>query len=204
MRFQSRKSLAPLAVMVGAVLLSASPRVRADGSLVGNLWDALRGRVPHETAFGMYAGTAYDWSHMSFLLFSGQALFDYDAIWPHPAPEGLRLRLEANAGAATGTDFSGERLVASAGFLGVYEFGSPKTSRFVPYVEGGVEGIYTDFQREDQGSRLNFNPVAGIGVRSGSGFVVLRIHHVSNAGLNDKNRGINSIVLGFGVYLGTR
>ena len=162
---------------------------------------ALRGQVPHETALGLYAGTAYDWSDMSFLLLSWQALFDYDTIWGHPVREGLGIRLEANAGTATGTEFSGERLVASGNFLAVYEFGSPKSSRFVPYVEAGIGGIYTDFQREGQGSRINFNPVAGVGVRMGSAFIVLRAHHLSNAGLNDDNRGINSVVLGFGFYL---
>lgn len=187
--------------VVGTVLLSVAPRVQADGSLIENLWGAVRGQVPHETALGLYAGTAYDWSDMDFFLLNCQALFDYDAIWPHRAPEGLCIRFEANAGAATGSDFTGERLVASAGFLAVYEFGSPKSSRIVPYIEAGVEGIYTDFQREDQGSRINFNPVAGVGVRIGSGFIVLRAHHVSNAGLNEHNRGINSIVLGLGFYL---
>ena len=130
-------------------------------------------------------------------------MFDYDALWPHKAPEGLKIRFEANAGVATGTEFSGERLVASSNFLGVYEFGSPKTSRIVPYVEAGVGLIYTDFQREGQAYRVNFNPVAGFGVRMKSTFATLRLHHLSNGGLNDDNRGINSIVLGFGVYLGT-
>jgi lipid A 3-O-deacylase len=37
----------------------------------------------------------------------------------------------------------------------------------------------------------------------GSKFLVLRLHHVSNAGLDDENRGINSVLLGFGVYLGS-
>jgi lipid A 3-O-deacylase len=187
--------------VVGVVLLSASPRAQAEGSLLENLWGAVRGKVPHETAVGLYAGTAYDWSDMDFALLNCQALFDYDKIWPHRAPEGLGIRFEANVGAAAGSDFSGERLVASAGFLAVYEFGSPKRSRIVPYIEAGVEGIYTDFQREDQSSRVNFNPVAGIGVRIGSGFLVLRAHHVSNAGTNEPNRGINSVLLGVGFYL---
>lgn len=201
MRFRPGTSLACLTGIVGAVLLSASPYVRANDSLGENILGALRGQVPHETALGLYAGTAYDWSDMSFLLVSWQALFDYDAIWPHEAPEGLGIRVEANAGAATGSEFSGERLVASGNLLAVYQFGSPKNSRFVPYVEAGIGGIYTDFQREDQGSRINFNPVAGFGVRMGSAFIVLRAHHLSNAGLNDDNRGISSVVLGFGFYL---
>ena len=203
MRFRSGTSFACLTGLAGVVLLWGSSSARAVNSLGENLLDALRGQVPHETAVGLYAGRAYDWADMYFVLASGQALFDYDALWPHQAPEGLKIRFEANAGVATGTEFSGARLVASGNFLGVYEFGSPKTARLVPYVEAGVGLIYTDFQREGQAYRVNFNPVAGIGVRMKSTFVTLRFHHLSNGGLNDDNRGINSLVLGFGVYLGS-
>jgi lipid A 3-O-deacylase len=172
-------------------------------SLSENLRNAFQGRTPHETALGFYAGTAYDWSDMSFCMASVQVLYDHDAIWPHRAPDGLGIRLEANAGAATGTEFSGDRFVTSGNFLAVYEFSSPKETRVVPYVEAGAGLIYTDFQRQDQAYRLNFNPVAGLGVRMGSTFLVLRLHHLSNGGLNDDNRGINSIVLGLGIYLGS-
>ncbi len=183
----------------------------AQDSLATNLWHALRGQVPHETAFGLYTGKSYDWASMYFFLASFQALFDYEALWPHPAPEGLKIRFEGNLGTAVGTEFSGARLVTSGNFLAVYEFGpGPKgrcaagqTARFVPYVEAGVGLIYTDFQREGQAYRVNFNPVAGIGIRNRDTFLTLRLHHLSNGGLNDDNRGINSIVLGFGVYLGS-
>jgi len=171
-------------------------------SLPEHWLDILRGQVPHETALGVYAGMAYDWSDMSFYLASWQALYDYEAIWQHRAPQGLGMRFESNLGVATGTEFSGERLVASGNFLAVYEFGAPKTAPIVPYIEAGVGLIYTDFRREGQAYRLNFNPVAGFGIRMGSTFLVLRAHHISNGGLNDDNRGINSVVLGFGVYLG--
>ncbi len=178
-----------------------SCRAQVTDSLEENLLNVLRGRTPCETALGLYAGMAYDWSDMCFSMASLQALYDYDAIWPHRAPEGLGIRLEANAGAATGSEFSGERFIASGNFLAVYEFGAPQSAKFVPYVEAGVGLIYTDFQREDQRWRLNFNPVVGFGVRMGSSFIVLRLHHLSNGGLDDENRGINSVVLGFGFYL---
>jgi hypothetical protein len=161
----------------------------------------LRGQVPHEQAMGIYVGTAYDWSDMQFFLASWQALYDYDAVWPHEAPDALSIRFETNLGTAAGTEFSGGRLVASGNFLAVYHLVPRETSRLVPYVEAGVGLIYTDFQRAGQGLRLNFNPVAGVGLRINSTFVTLRLHHVSNGGLNDDNRGINSVVLGFGVYL---
>jgi hypothetical protein len=176
----------------------------ASGQRVGERWlDVLRGRAPHETALGLYAGRAYDWSDLYFFLASWQALYDYETIWGHRAPEGLGIRLEADLGVAAGTEFSGERVVASGNLLAVYEFGAPQRSRLVPYVEAGVGLIYTDFQREGQAYRVNFNPVAGFGIRNRTTFLVLRLHHLSNGGLNDDNRGINSVVLGFGVYLGS-
>jgi hypothetical protein len=175
----------------------------ARDSLATNLFHAARGQVPHETAFGWYLGKSYDWASMYFSLASFQALFDYSTLWPHPAPEGLKIRFEGDLGTTVGTEFSGARLVASGDFLAVYEFGNPQTARFVPYVEAGVGLIYTDFQREGQAYRVNFNPVAGIGLRTKSTFITLRAHHLSNGGLNDDNRGINSIVLGFGVYVGS-
>jgi lipid A 3-O-deacylase len=201
MYFRSRAFRVCVIGLVEAALLSGPVHGRTERSLEENVLNALRGRVPHETALGLYAGTAYDWSDMSFGLASWQALFKYDEIWPHRAPEGLGIRLEADAGAATGTEFSGERLMASGNFLAVYEFGSPKDSRIVPYVEAGIGLIYTDFQREDQAWRVNFNPVAGFGIRMGSKFIVLRAHHLSNGSLDDDNHGINSVVLGVGFYL---
>jgi hypothetical protein len=138
---------------------------------------------------------------MQFFLASWQALYDYEAIWPHEAPDALGIRFEGNLGAATGTEFSGARLMASGNVLAVYDLAPFGTPKFAPYVEAGVGLIYTDFQRKGQGLRMNFNPVAGIGIRMGSRFLTLRLHHLSNGGLDDDNRGINSVILGFGIYL---
>jgi lipid A 3-O-deacylase len=203
MSFRSGRRSAYLTSLVAAIVLLSSTSAQAERSLGDSLWNVLRGRTPHERAWAVYGGTTYDWSDMSFGLVSWQGLYDYSKFWPQPAPDRLKMRLETNIGAATGTDFSGQRLIASANFLAVYEFGSPKSDEIVPYIEGGSGVIYTDFQRPDQGLRWNFNPMAGIGIRMGSKFLVLRLHHVSNAGLDDENRGINSVLLGFGVYLGS-
>lgn len=190
--------------LAGIALLMAPCRSSADSALWDNWAAMLRGRVPHERAVGLFGGMAYDWSDACFYLASWQALYDYEAIWLHDAPDGLGIRFEGNLGAASGTEFSGARLVASGNLLVVYDLAPRGASGIVPYVEAGVGLIYTDFQREGQGLRFNFNPVAGVGVRMGSKFITVRLHHVSNAGLDDDNDGINSVVLGFGVYLGPR
>lgn len=200
MSFRSRPrrgivvSIAMMAVFIGSA--------RADEMGLAEKWSAVfRGEAPHEKALGLYLGTAYDWSDMQFALASCQAFYRYKAVGPDNAPDVLGVRFEGNLGTAVGTEFSGARLVASGNFLAVYDLPAYGTPRLVPYVEGGVGLIYTDFQRQDQGLRVNFNPVAGVGVRMGSTFLTLRLHHVSNGGLHKKNRGLNSIVLGLGVYL---
>lgn len=201
MSFRSQLRVASFAFMV-VVAFIMRPSHACDEIGLWEKWSGvLSGRAPHEQALGFYAGTAYDWSNMQFCLVSWQALYDYETIWPHKAPDGLGIRFEGNLGAATGTEFSGSRLVASVNFLAVYELAAYGTSTCVPYVEAGVGLIYTDFQRDGQGLRLNFNPVAGLGVRMGSKFLTLRLHHLSNGGLDHDNDGINSIVFGFGMYL---
>ena len=71
--------------------------------------------------------------------------------------------------------------------------------------EGGIGVIYTDFQVEGQGLRFNFNPQLGIGAEfpresKKPYFAALRLHHISNAGLDDENRGINSVVFMVGRF----
>jgi hypothetical protein len=53
--------------------------------------------------------------------------------------------------------------------------------------------------------RWNFNPQAGIGTEFtvGSGppyFAAVRASHISNAGLDDDNRGVNGVILLIGRY----
>jgi len=196
MSIQSRLKIISLAVLWCASVCAA-------GESVLQRWaKVVQGRVPHETGAMLNLGTSYDWSRLNFALIGVQALFDYDAVWPHPAPEALSLRLESSLGLASGSEFSGPRLMASAGFLAVYQLEALAFEDYQPYVEAGVGIIYTDFQRPGQGLRINFNPQAGIGIRKGARFVTLRLHHISNANLNKDNRGINSIMLGVGWYFG--
>jgi len=137
-----------------------------------------------------------------FLLASGFALYDYDKVWPHRAPEALRFKVEASAGSTVNPQI---RFMASAGILALYYLDGLSSYRLRPYVEGGIGIIYTDFQVEGQGLRLNFNPQLGLGseFRVGAGppfFATVRLHHISNAGLNEDNRGLNSIVFMLGRF----
>lgn len=130
-------------------------------------------------------------------------LFDYDAVWPHRAPEQLRFKVELTGGATTGPEAG--RGVVSANILALYYLDFISADWIVPYVEAGIGGIYTDFQVDGQGSRINFNPVAGFGFEfpSTSGptwFTSLRASHFSNAGLHENNQGVNTFGTMLGLY----
>ncbi len=159
--------------------------------------------VPTRYGMGGNFGLVYDpGGDYDFAQVSGFALFDYDAVWPHRAPEALRFKVEANAGATVEPRV---RAIVSANMLALYYFDFLRTGTFRPYGEAGIGLIYTDFQVDGQGLRVNFNPQLGIGaeIDCGSGppwFAALRLHHISNAGLHKDNRGINSVVIQFGFF----
>lgn len=76
---------------------------------------------------------------------------------------------------------------------------------FRPYIEGGIGVIYTDFKVDGQGLRFNFNPQMGIGTEFKVGsdttfFTALRLHHISNGGLNHENTGISSVTVSLGRF----
>jgi lipid A 3-O-deacylase len=138
-----------------------------------------------------------------FIQLSGFAMWDYDKIWRHWAPDPLRFKLECTAGATTTPK---TRPMISVGMMALYYLDFFSTSRLLPYLEGGIGVIYTDFQVVGQGSRFNFNPQIGFGTEfkwdSGPPFFgTLRLHHISNGGLNEENRGVNSLVLMIGRFL---
>jgi hypothetical protein len=78
----------------------------------------------------------------------------------------------------------------------------PKGSRFVPYVQIGVGVVYTDAYRDGTqnaiGNSIEFTPQASVGCqylinRNWSISAELIFHHISNAGIDHRNRGINAV-----------
>jgi lipid A 3-O-deacylase len=133
---------------------------------------------------------------------SGFALYDYEKVWHHKAPDQLMFKVEGSIGAAHDQK---TRLVSSMNIFALYYLDIFKTGKLKPYIEGGIGVIYTDFQVRGQGLRLNFNPQLGIGTEihtenDNTYHLSLRLHHISNGGLDDKNRGINSVMGMFGYY----
>jgi hypothetical protein len=173
------------------------------GTILAGTVPAAAGEALVPTRYGMavLGGMVYDPDNFSLGLLQGYALFDYDRVffW-HQAPDGLRLRVEGNLGLA---GRQGQRAVASLNLLAFKYLDRFAVGNRRPYIEGGIGVIYTDFQVDDQGSRVNFNPQAGAGLEwaRADGHALqtgVRLHHLSNAGLNDDNRGINSLLLTIG------
>jgi len=160
-------------------------------------------QVPDRYGLATVIGYNYDPSeNIVFGLISGFALYDYDKIWPHAAPEALRFKVEVSAGATLKNE---KGAIVSAGFLALYYLDSLAGQDFRPYIEGGIGGIFTQWRVDGQGSKLNFNPQIGLGtefsIGSGPPFLAaLRLHHISNAGLDEDNRGVNSVVFVIGRF----
>ncbi len=194
-------------LLVAAIIMCTSAAVRAqEQGEAGDGSPKLSYKMPFR--YGM----AVSLGHSAFLpedqnygmaMFTFIGLFDYDRIWPHNAPDPLRFKVELTGGSTTWPD--APRAIVSAKMLALYYLESLRSEWAIPYVEAGIGGIYTDFQVDGQGSRINFNPVAGIGVEflSTSGpsfFTSLRLHHLSNAHLLPHNQGLNSAFMMFGMY----
>ena len=158
---------------------------------------------PEQTGGAIILGSSYDpQPNFGFVQLSLMALYDYEQIMPHPAPEPLRFKLEGSLGL---TDDSKQRLLSSVNMFALYYLRSLEVGHLRPYVEAGVGIVYSDFQVDGQGLRINFNPQAGIGTEwqmpgGRRGYGALRAYHISNGNLHRDNRGINAVTFQLGVY----
>jgi len=78
--------------------------------------------------------------------------------------------------------------------------------RVHPYLFAGVGILYADVDRKETGNRVNFNPQVGAGLYyalSGAASLILEYRHVhiSNAGLDERNSGMNNHTFLAGVSL---
>nr|WP_320116591.1 acyloxyacyl hydrolase [uncultured Desulfuromonas sp.] len=141
-------------------------------------------------------------NELRFTQLGVSAEWDYAHIWAHRAPQGLKFKVEGSAGLASTPHC---RAIINADMLAVYPLESLTCCGLRPFVEAGIGLIYTDYQVKDQGLRVNFNPLLGIGGEFSSltgqrWFVTARLHHVSNGELHRDNHGINSVVFQIGRY----
>ena len=76
--------------------------------------------------------------------------------------------------------------------------------KLVPFLEAGAGILATTEQVPEGTSRFNFTPQAGVGLQfvtaSGPAWILgVRYHHTSNAGIAQRNPGVNAIVFHAGI-----
>lgn len=162
---------------------------------------------------GVWGNTFDPVTDIRYVQVTGLAIWDYDPIWRGWAPKSMRFKIEGSAGASYTPE---TRAIVSLAMVAHYELSSLSWVRLTLYLEGGLGLIYTDFQAKDpdppyesQGSRINFNPVIGIGLDFNRNpvdryFAAFRFSHISNGDLNSENRGVNSILFLVGRYFDIR
>lgn len=196
-----------------AVRLIAAILIFMTGLTIPEISSAEGGLLdPGPSRYGMAGvwGKTFDpVSDINYFQVAGFAFWDYDPIWRGWAPKSMKFKVEGSAGAAYKPE---TRAMISLAMVAHYELSSLSWARLTPYLEGGLGLVYTDFQVKDpeppyesQGSRINFNPVIGIGLDFNRNpadryFAAFRLSHISNADLNSENRGVNSIVFQVGRY----
>jgi lipid A 3-O-deacylase len=162
------------------------------------------GAKPVPNRYGValsYGNSFFPDGDIGFWMGTLLGIFDFDKIWYQSVPDGLRVKVEVSLGSTTKPDYD---VMASAGVMILYYIDALSTGFMTPYIEGGLGVIYTNFQVEGQGSRINFNPRAGFGADFPLGretlFTALRWDHLSNAGLSSHNQSVDSVVFMVGVY----
>ena len=188
-----KRAIVGAAILVTNLLAPASSRAVATEPTIP--------LEPTRAGLAISYGASYSPEGVDFCLLTGILLFDYDRVWSHQAaPESLRFRVEYSLGAITEPV---TRLMTSANMIAHLYYPGMNAGRVRPYIEGGIGISYTDFKVEGQGLRFNFNPLLGLGFEFGPDpalFMEVRIHHISNGGLDEENTGLNSVQFMLGRY----
>ena len=160
--------------------------------------------LPDQYGMSLECGYTYDPGRegLSFLLARMFASYDYGTIWHQDRPAALRFKVEAAAGS---TLTPASDLMVSVNMLALYYPGKLSETTLRPYLEGGIGAIYTQFRVKGQGLHFNFNPLLGVGCElpqadGKNPFAAIRLHHISNAGIDHENRGANSVELQVGRF----
>lgn len=160
--------------------------------------------MPIQAGFSVSLGHIYNpgQERGQFVMATGMLLVNHEKFPPFPASDAFRFKLEASLG--KGSEASPGFMV-SGNFLTLYYVDALATDVLRPYVEAGVGLIAVEEKWAGQGTTLNFNPLAGIGVEFALHgdqrryFFSGRLFHVSNGGLHKDNRGLNAFILSTGV-----
>jgi lipid A 3-O-deacylase len=190
----------PVAVATQAPTGAGAPEGRAEP---GGSAPAKEAPLPNQYGMSLEYGYTYDpQENLSFLMARVFAIYDYGTVWHQKRPAALRFKVEAAAGS---TLTPSSELMVSVNMLALYYPGKLRGTTWRPYLEGGIGGIYTQFRVKGQGLHYNFNPLLGVGcelpqANGKNPFAAIRLHHISNAGIDHENRGVNSVELQVGRF----
>ena len=135
------------------------------------------------------------------------AMVDFRFGWLlDPARTSRRLGLNGTFEMLVGLNYASVFEGPGSYFSGVtgsvrYDFMPPK-ERFVPYFQMGVGMVYNNIYRDKKqrliGQAIEFTPQASVGLHSFLNHnwaldLEVMYHHISNAGLADRNNGVNSL-----------
>ncbi len=132
-------------------------------------------------------------------------LWDWPWRWSRDGDWQLTGQWELNIGTLAEDDSGSAEIteVVEAGISAVVRLASYRENRGGPYLELGVGPHYlsdTRLDGVDVSTHLQFAPTGGFGVRFGEGAryeLGYRLMHLSNAGIEDPNPGLNYHLLHF-------
>ncbi|MCZ6551550.1 MAG: acyloxyacyl hydrolase [candidate division NC10 bacterium] len=93
-----------------------------------------------------------------------------------------------------------------AGLTALFRYNFLPEGKFIPFVEAGGGILFLDMDFMNRSDDLNFNPQAGLGfhyfISERTAFTgEWRWQHISNGGIKEPNRGINSSLFTIGVSI---
>jgi len=178
-----------IATIVAQMLLICPPAYAGETGL---------SKGPVKWGLGICGGENWspETSDVDFVSIHLSALFDRDPFFPYRPARGIRWLLEMQTGS---TIHQPRRFFTSAGMLVRAQI--EPAPWVVAYGLSGIGIIYTDFQVQGQGLRININPQLGVGVDiKNKIYLQIRWNHISNGGLHENNTGVNHWVLLTGFY----
>ena len=149
---------------------------------------------------GLEGGSSFKLEEVGWCVATFSRIEPYGDFWKHAAPKGLMNKFELTAG----TELVPAPTITASGNILAMQY-LDRSGSVRPYGEAGIGIIYTEHKREKQGLHVNFNPILGIGLEflgtdRPYGWAAVRLHHVSNGGLNKDNVGIDSLLAQVGIY----
>jgi hypothetical protein len=186
-----------LAVLVGSVLAVASTDVAAAGEEASSAPPARASGLfsPQEVSFRVAYGIG-DRDSLNFYTFGPRVAYDLPDFVPAILGNRLRLALEMTGSIIDGNHHHNDGEFAFSPLIFNYRYDTGRA--FVPFIEGGEGIVLTTLDDLGIGGPFEFSSQAGGGFHwffnpKTSLTFDARFRHISNLGIYDENRGLNTV-----------